>query len=78
MSDDAYQQVLAANPAFTAKAVRFMMLRDAADVLDELKPPHHETASAYLREIADHLMRDAGASEDLLRVMKAVKPAEVP
>jgi hypothetical protein len=74
MSGDAYQRVLAANPAFAAATVRFMMLYDAAEVLGELKPCNYLAAAAYLREVADHLMRDAGVPGELLRVMIAARP----
>jgi hypothetical protein len=68
------EQLASRNPDLARKIKMFMMLRDAAEVLGELKPPEHETAAAYLQEIADHLMRDAGMPEDFLQAMIKSRP----
>jgi hypothetical protein len=75
VSENPFSALFAGNPAFTDKATQFMMLRDAAEVLGVLKPPHHEIASEYLREVADHLMRDAGVPEEFLQVMIKSRPS---
>lgn len=74
MTDLDVRKILDEHPAFAATVTQFMLLYDAAEVLAELEPPYHETAAEYLREIADHVMRDAGAGEDFLRAMIANKP----
>ena len=53
------RRVLDANPAFARVLRQFMALYDAAEVIDELKPPEHQVAAPYLREIAHHVMREA-------------------
>jgi len=75
-----YQRLLAAFPDFKVKAYQWMMLRDAAAVLRELKPPEyrHENAAAYLEETADRLMRDAGLPEQYLQAMIATPRPPVP
>jgi hypothetical protein len=67
-------KILDEHPGFAATLGKFMALRDAAEVLAELKPPYYETAAAYLTEIADHVMRDAGLGEDFLQAMIATRP----
>ena len=74
MSTPDVRKILDEHPAFARTLTQFMALRDAAEVLAELKPPYYETAAAYLREIADHVMRDAGLGEDFLQAMIATRP----
>lgn len=68
-----WKQIVAANPEFAVRMVWFVQLKDAADILGELKAPQHETASAYLREVADHLMRDLGATDTILQMMNSAR-----
>ena len=53
------RRVLDANPAFARVLRQFAALYDAAEVIDELKPPEHQVAAPYLRGIAHHVMREA-------------------
>lgn len=73
MSDD-LQELLAAHPAFKRTLSQFMMLYDAAEVLDELKPPNGAVAAEYLREVGNHVIRDAGLPENFLEAMIAAHP----
>lgn len=68
------QDILDRNPGLARPLTQFMTLYDAAEVLTELKPPQHETATAYLRGIADHLLRDAGIPEQFLAAMIEARP----
>ena len=68
------RRILGENPAFARVLQQFAALYDAAEVLDELKPPQHEVSAPYLREIADHVMRDSGAGEDFLQAMIRSRP----
>lgn len=75
MSDATFmQRLLELNPGLARKITQFMILRDAADVLTELKPPNGDLTSAYLAETADHLIRDAGVPEDFLQAMITARP----
>jgi hypothetical protein len=79
VSDDAgtradVRSLLDENPGFARVLRQFMALYDVAEVLGELKPPRHETAAAYLREIADHVMRETGIGDDFLRVLIQSRP----
>ena len=67
-------ELMAAHPAFVRKVRQFMALHDAAEVLDELKPPHGDTAAEFLREVGNHVMRDAGIPEKFLQAMIANRP----
>lgn len=71
---DQVQQLLANNPAFKQAMFRFMALYDAAEVLDELKPPNGGTAAAYLREVGRHVVREAGIPESFIEVIIAARP----
>lgn len=69
------RKVLDEHPAFAATLNRFVTLYDASDILTELKPPWYEAAAEYLREIARHLMRDAGMPDSFIDVMITSRPA---
>ncbi len=77
VSDADFRKLLDEHPGFRAKLAQFMALYDAADVLDDLKPPHSDTAAAYLREIGRHIMLEAGIPENFLEAMIAGRPALV-
>jgi hypothetical protein len=66
------------NPAFKRRVTQFMVLHDAVEVLADLKPPNFETAAAYLGEIANHLMDEAGVPADFVRAMVAGRPPLAP
>ena len=72
------RRVLDANPAFARVLRQFMALYDAAEVIDELKPPEHQVAAPYLREIADHVMREAGIGDDFLQALIRGRPLAFP
>jgi hypothetical protein len=72
------QELLAAHPAFERTLRQFMMLYDAAEVLGELKPPHGDTAAEFLREVGNHIMRDAGMPDDFVQAMIAARPPADP
>jgi hypothetical protein len=79
VSDDAgtradVRRLLDENPGFARVLQQFMALYDAAEVLAELKPPRHEIAAPYLREIADHVMREAAVGEDFLQALIRGRP----
>ena len=63
------RRILDANPAFARVLRQFAALYDAAEALEELKPPQHEIAAPYLRAIADKVMRATGIGEDFLQAM---------
>jgi len=70
------RRILAEHPAFARLLKQFMALYDAAEVLEELKPPQHEVAAPYLRAIADNIMRrDASIGEDFLQAMIRGRPS---
>ena len=71
---DEWQVFLDVHPDFKRRAIQFLALHDAAEILDDLKPPHSDTAADYLREIATHLVREAGIGEDVLQVMIESRP----
>ena len=52
--------------------------RDAAEVIDELKPPEYQVAAPYLREIAHHVMREAGIDGDFLQALIRGRPLAFP
>jgi hypothetical protein len=77
------RRILGENPAFARILRQFAALYDAAEVLEELKPPQHEIAAPYLRAIADNVMRrDASIGEDFLQAMirsrESVHPGDAP
>ena len=72
------RRVLDDNPAFARVLRQFAALYDAAEVLDELKPPEHQVAAPYLREIADHVMRETGMGEDFLQALIRSRPPAFP
>jgi hypothetical protein len=64
------RRILGENPAFARILRQFAALYDAAEVLEELKPPRHEIAAPYLRAVADNVMRrDTSIGEDFLQAM---------
>lgn len=69
-----WAEFLATRPGFERALRQFMVLHDAADVLDELKPPHGDTAAGFLREVGNDAIRDTGVPEDFLQAMIANKP----
>jgi hypothetical protein len=64
-------------PEFARAAEDFMMLTDAADVLDDRKPPHGDTAGEYLRETAKAIITQAGMPGGFADLMLANKPARM-
>ena len=72
------RRVLDAHPAFARALRQFAALYDAAEVIDELKPPEHQVAAPYLREIADHVMRDTGLGDDFLQALIRSRPPAFP
>lgn len=68
------QEFLAAHPGLDRRMFQLLSLHDAAGVLDVLKPPHGDTAAEFLREVGNHLMREAGVPEDFLQAMIASRP----
>lgn len=69
------RRILDENPRFARIVQQFMALYDAAEVLDDLKPPQHEIAAPYLRAIADNVMRrDTCMGEDFLQALIAGRP----
>ena len=69
------QKLLDAHPEFKQTLTQFMMLYDAAEVLAEVQPPHASTAAAYLRAVADTLIRETGLPEVFLQAMIRTRPA---
>ena len=69
-----YADMLSQHPQLARAAEDFMMLTDAADVLDDRKPPHGDTAAAFLREVAKALVTQAGLTEEFADAMLASKP----
>ena len=64
------RKILDEHPAFARIIQQFATLSDAAEVLDELKPPQHEIAAPYLRAVADNVIRrDTSMGEDFLQAM---------
>ena len=73
------RRILDANPAFARVLRQFAALYDAAEVIDELKPPpEHQVAAPYLREIADHVMRETGIGDDFLQALIRGRPPAFP
>ena len=73
------RRVLDENPAFARVLRQFAALYDAAEVLDELKPPEHQVAAPYLRVIADNVMRrETGMGEDFLQALIRSRPPAFP
>jgi hypothetical protein len=68
------RRILDENPAFARVLRQFTALYDAAGVLGELKPPQHEIAAPYLREIAGHVMRETGIGDDFLQALIRSRP----
>jgi len=66
--------LLGQHPEFARAAEDFMILTDAADVLDDRKPPHGGTAGAFLREVARAVITQAGMPEGFADLMLASKP----
>lgn len=69
--------LLGQHPELARAAEDFMMLTDAADVLDDRKPPHGDTAAAFLREVAKAVVNQAGMTETFADAMLANKPARL-
>ena len=72
------RRILDENPAFARVLRQFTALYDAAEVIDELKPPEHQVAAPYLREIAHHVIREAGIGEDFLQALIRSRPPAFP
>ena len=72
------RRVLDEHPAFARVLRQFAALYDAAEVIDELKPPEHQVAAPYLREIADHIVRGMGVGEDFLQALIRSRPPAFP
>ena len=72
------RRVLDENPAFARVLRQFTALYDAAEVLEELKPPEHQVAAPYLREIAHHVMRETGIGRGLPAGADPQPPAGLP
>ena len=72
------RRILDANPAFARVLRQFAALYDAAEVIDELKPPEHQVAAPYLRAIADNIMRETGIGEDFLQALIRGRPPAFP
>jgi len=72
------RRVLDEHPAFARVLRQFAALYDAAEVIDELKPPEHQVAAPYLREIADHVIRETGLGDDFLQALIRGRPAAFP
>ena len=72
------RRILDENPAFARVLRQFTALYDAAEVIDELKPPEHQIAAPYLREIADHVMRETGVGEDFVQALIRSRPPAFP
>jgi hypothetical protein len=70
----AMQDILDANPVFATKVTQFMMLHDAAEVLDELKPPHGDLVAAFLRETGSAVMQETGVGEEFIEAMTRARP----
>jgi hypothetical protein len=62
------------HPIFAHKIAQFITLHDAAQVLEELKPPNGELAIPYLREIANQVMRETGVGEEFVQAMIKARP----
>lgn len=60
---------LAGHPAIDRSVHQIIMLYDAAEVLDELQPPHGDTAAAFLRDVGSHVARDLGGGEDFAQAL---------
>ena len=69
-----FADMLGKHPQLARACEDFMMLTDAADVLDERKPPHGDTAAAFLREVAKAVVVQAGMTEAFVDAMLAAKP----
>jgi hypothetical protein len=69
--------LFAADPEFARAAEDFMHLTDAADILDDRKPPHGGTAAAFLREVAKAVITQAGMPGEFADAMLASKPPRV-
>ena len=72
------RRILDENPAFARVLRQFTALYDAAEVIEELKPPEHQVAAPYLREIAHHVMREAGIDGDFLQTLIRSRPPAFP
>lgn len=69
------RKILDDHPLFAKTITEFMTLLDAAEVLDELKPPMHETAAAYLREVANgHIRQMTTLPENFIQSMITARP----
>jgi hypothetical protein len=66
------------HPAVDRPLRQFMALYDAAEALDDLKPPYGETAAAFLREVGLHVMRELGVGEDFVQALIASRPVAFP
>lgn len=68
------RRILDENPAFARILQQFAALYDAAEVLEEFRPPQHEIAAPYLRGIARHMMRETGVGDDFLQALIQSRP----
>lgn len=68
------RKILDDHPVFAKAVAQFMTLYDAAQVLDELKPPNGELAAEYLKEIAGTIIRDTGLPENFIEAMIKARP----
>lgn len=73
------RKILDDNPLFAKTITEFMMLLDAAEVLGDLKPPMHEAAAQYLREVANgHIRQTTTLPEEFIQAMIAARPSLAP
>ena len=69
------RKILDDHPLFAKTITEFMTLLDAAEVLDQLKPPMHETTAAYLREVANaHIRQMTTLPENFIEAMIKSRP----
>lgn len=74
MDDVDCDRFLAEHPKFHHTMHQFSALHDAAEALDQLKPPHGDTAAEFLREVGNHVMREAAGEEFLQALIRARPP----
>lgn len=71
---EAIQAVLEENPLFRRTVEDFMILTDAADVLEQRDAPNAAIAAAYLRETARAIVHQAGLPDDFTDAMMSSRP----
>jgi len=70
-------KLLSEHPEFARSLRQFMALYDAAEVLDELKPPQGDTAAEFCREVAKATLSRTGCGDDFIAAVIRTRPPAI-